>query len=79
MFFGDGSPSIRPGNRTELIEQVISGTDRAVVAEERDYVEAIRAEAEPVRKLRVVRAAPWARRTDRSFAVALANRRASIR
>jgi AcrR family transcriptional regulator len=37
----------------ELIEQAISGTDRAVVSEERDYVKAMRAEADPVRKLTI--------------------------
>lgn len=36
-----------------LIEQAISGTDRAVVAEERDYVKAIRAESDAVRKLAI--------------------------
>ena len=35
----------------ELIEQAISGTEGAVVAEERDYVKAIRAEPDPARKL----------------------------
>ena len=35
----------------ELIEQAISGTDRAVAAPERDYVRAIRATSDPVRKL----------------------------
>ncbi len=37
----------------ELIEQAISGSDHAVVAEERDYVKAIRAAANPVRKLTI--------------------------
>ncbi len=37
----------------ELIEQAISGTDHEVVAEERDYVKAIRAEADPARKLAI--------------------------
>ncbi len=37
----------------ELIEQALSGTDRAVAAEERDYVKAIRAEADPSRKLAI--------------------------
>jgi AcrR family transcriptional regulator len=37
----------------ELIEQAISGTDRAVVAEERDYVQAIIATAHPVEKLTI--------------------------
>jgi AcrR family transcriptional regulator len=35
----------------ELIEQAISGTDRAVVAEDRDYVKAIVAEPDPANKL----------------------------
>ncbi len=35
----------------ELIEQALSGTDGAVVAEEREYVQAVRAEADPARKL----------------------------
>ena len=35
----------------ELIEQSISGTDQAVVAEEREYVRAIQAEPDPARKL----------------------------
>lgn len=35
----------------ELIEQALSGTDHAVIAEERDYVQAIRAEPDPSRKL----------------------------
>jgi AcrR family transcriptional regulator len=35
----------------ELIEQAISGADHAVVAEERDYVVAMRAESDPARKL----------------------------
>ena len=35
----------------ELIEQAISGTDQAVVAEERDYVKAIGAEPDPKEKL----------------------------
>jgi AcrR family transcriptional regulator len=35
----------------ELIEQAISGTDHAVAAPERDYVKAIRATSDPVRKL----------------------------
>jgi AcrR family transcriptional regulator len=37
----------------ELIEQAISGTDRAVASEERDYVKAMRAAADPVRKLAI--------------------------
>jgi AcrR family transcriptional regulator len=35
----------------ELIEQAISGTDRAVIAEDRDYVKAILAAPDPVDKL----------------------------
>jgi AcrR family transcriptional regulator len=35
----------------ELVEQAISGADRAVIAEDRDYVHAIRAEPDPHRKL----------------------------
>lgn len=35
----------------EVIEQAISGTDRAVAAEDRAYVQAMRAEPDPVRKL----------------------------
>ncbi len=41
----------------ELIEQAISGTDRAVAAEDRDYVQAIRAEPEPARKVAIYAAA----------------------
>lgn len=37
----------------ELIEQAVSGTDRAVVAEERDHVQAILAEPDPVTKLAI--------------------------
>jgi AcrR family transcriptional regulator len=37
----------------ELIEQAISGTDVAVVAEERDYVKQIRATGDAVEKLRI--------------------------
>jgi AcrR family transcriptional regulator len=37
----------------ELIEQAISGTDRAVVAEERDYVKAIQAERDATTKLAI--------------------------
>jgi len=36
-----------------LIEQAISGTNRAVVAEERDYVNAIMAEPDPAKKLAI--------------------------
>ena len=35
----------------ELIEQALSGTDSAVVAEERGYVKAVRAEPDPRKKL----------------------------
>ena len=41
----------------ELIEQAISGTDSAVVAEERDYVKAVIAEADPAQKLVIYAAA----------------------
>lgn len=37
----------------ELIEQAISGTDRAVVAEERDYVKAMMASRDPKEKLTI--------------------------
>lgn len=37
----------------ELIEQAISGTDRPVPAEERDYVAQIRSEPDPRQKLRI--------------------------
>ena len=37
----------------ELIEHAISGTDEAIPAERRDYVEAIRAEPDPRRKLAI--------------------------
>jgi hypothetical protein len=37
----------------ELIEQALSGTDHAVVAEEREYVRAIRAEPEAAAKLAI--------------------------
>lgn len=37
----------------ELIEQAISGTDRAVSAQERGYVKAIRSASDPVRKLTI--------------------------
>jgi len=36
-----------------LIEQAISGSDRAVVADERDYVKAMRATGDPVEKLTI--------------------------
>jgi AcrR family transcriptional regulator len=41
----------------ELLEQAISGSDRAVPAEERDYVTAMRAEPDPARKLAIYAAA----------------------
>jgi AcrR family transcriptional regulator len=37
----------------ELIEQAVSGTDHEVVAEDRDYVKAIRAEEDPAKKLAI--------------------------
>lgn len=37
----------------ELIEQAVSGTDRAVTPEERNYVKAILAEPDPARKLAI--------------------------
>lgn len=37
----------------ELIEQAISGTDRAVVAEERDYVKAMLGTSDPIEKLTI--------------------------
>ena len=37
----------------ELIEQAISGKDRPVIAEERDYVKAMRHEPDPARKLAI--------------------------
>ncbi|MDQ6725846.1 MAG: TetR/AcrR family transcriptional regulator [Actinomycetota bacterium] len=37
----------------ELIEQAISGTDRAVAAQDRDYVKAMGAASDPVRKLTI--------------------------
>ncbi len=40
-----------------LIEMAISGSDRAIPAEERDYVRAIRAETDAARKLRLYAAA----------------------
>jgi AcrR family transcriptional regulator len=41
----------------QLVEQAISGSDRAVEAEDRDYVRAIRAEPDAVAKLRIYAAA----------------------
>ncbi len=40
-----------------LVEAAISGRDEAVIAEERDYVRAMRAEPDPARKLRLYAAA----------------------
>jgi AcrR family transcriptional regulator len=37
----------------ELIEQAISGSDKAIIAEERDYVRAIVAEPDPARKIEI--------------------------
>ena len=37
----------------ELIEQAVSGTDHAVIAEDRAYVKAIRAETDPAKKLAI--------------------------
>jgi AcrR family transcriptional regulator len=37
----------------ELIEQAISGTDHTVAAEERDYVQVIKAEPDPAKKLAI--------------------------
>jgi AcrR family transcriptional regulator len=37
----------------ELIEQAISGTDHPIVADERDYVQAMKAEPDPTRKLAI--------------------------
>lgn len=41
----------------ELIERAISGADRAIPAEQRDYVAAMRAEPDPARKLTIYAAA----------------------
>ena len=60
----------------EVIEQAISGTDRAVVAEERDYVQAMQAEPDPARKLELYAAAMRAIHT-RMAPLALALRDAS--
>ncbi len=43
----------KPTLLRELIEQAISGTNRALVAEEREPIKAIRAEPDPVAKLRL--------------------------
>lgn len=47
----------KPAILRELIEQAISGTGQAVVPEERDYVQRILAEADPVRQLAIYAAA----------------------
>lgn len=47
----------KPTILRELIEQAISGTDHAVVAEDRDYVAAVRAEPDAARKLAIYAAA----------------------
>jgi AcrR family transcriptional regulator len=41
----------------QLVEQALSGADRTVAAEDRPYVAAIRAEADPVRKIAIYAAA----------------------
>lgn len=43
----------KPALLRELIEQAISGADEPVVAEQRDYVQRIRAEPDPAAKLRM--------------------------
>jgi AcrR family transcriptional regulator len=43
----------KPMMLRELIEQAISGADRAVIAEERDYVKAMKEEPDPARKLAI--------------------------
>jgi len=43
----------KPQLLRELIEQALSGVDRPVVAEERDYVKAMRAEPDPAKKLEI--------------------------
>lgn len=47
----------KPALLRELIEQAVSGTDRALPPEERDYVRAIRAEPDAKRKLGIYAAA----------------------
>ena len=47
----------KPALFRELVEAAISGTGQAVPAEQRDYVVAIRAESDPVEKLRIYAAA----------------------
>lgn len=60
----------------ELIEQAISGTDHTVTAEERDYVQAIKAEPDPAKKL-VIYAAAVRRIQERMAPLLLAVRDAS--
>ncbi len=43
----------KPQLLRELIEQALSGTDHAVVAEEREHVKAMRAESDPSKKLAI--------------------------
>ena len=43
----------KPALLRELIEQAISGTDHPVDARQRDYVQAMRAEVDPEKKLRI--------------------------
>jgi AcrR family transcriptional regulator len=43
----------KPELLRELIEQALSGVDRPVVAEERDFVKAMRAEPDPAQKLAI--------------------------
>jgi AcrR family transcriptional regulator len=47
----------KPTLLREVIEQAISGTDRAVAADERDYVKAMQAEPDPARTLDLYAAA----------------------
>jgi AcrR family transcriptional regulator len=60
----------------ELIEQAISGTDHAVAAQERDYVQAITAEPDPAHKL-VIYARAVRRIQERMAPLLLAVRDAS--
>ena len=43
----------KPAVLRQLIEEAISGTDHPVAAEQRDYVQAVRAEADPGRKIEI--------------------------
>lgn len=43
----------KPALIREIIEQALSGTDRAVAGEDRDYVTAMRAEPDPAKKLAI--------------------------